>query len=63
MSTNQKDKTMPIAEMVRELKEAGAEIAKREDRNGDTKSGWWLDGVYLAQVSRPQDALRAIKGN
>lgn len=55
---------MNIAETyISELKDAGAEIAKREDSHGDTKLGWWLDGVYLAPVNRPQDALRAIKGS
>lgn len=29
------------------LKEAGATLEKKEDRWGQTKSGWWQDGVFL----------------
>lgn len=44
-----------------QLAEMGAKLEKREDQNGETKSGWWLDGVYLAKSA--QDALRATRGN
>lgn len=40
------------------LAEAGAVKEKREDRHGDTKSGWWLDGVYLGSDTR--SAIEAI---
>jgi hypothetical protein len=43
-----------------ELREMGAELAKMEDRHGDTKSGWWLDGVYLGK--KATDAISAVRG-
>lgn len=43
-----------------ELREMGAELARMEDRQGDTKSGWWLDGVYLGK--KAADALEAVRG-
>ena len=43
-----------------QLVEMGAKLEKREDQHGETKSGWWLDGIYLAKTA--QDALRAAKG-
>ena len=45
------------------LAELGARREIREDRHGETRSGWWLDGVWLAPCSKPQDALRAVNGN
>ena len=42
------------------LREAGAVLERREDRFGDTKGGWWLDGVYLAKD--PRDAVRVMQG-
>ena len=29
------------------LREAGAVLEKKEDREGKTRSGWWIDDVYL----------------
>jgi hypothetical protein len=43
-----------------ELIEYGCEFCKREDRHGDTLSGYWLDGVFLGKTAR--DATEAIKG-
>lgn len=54
---------MNKAQAERELREIGAELLKAEDRHGDTKTGWWLDGVWLAPTKDPVAALRAIKGN
>lgn len=34
------------------LRDSGATLAKQEDRSGDTKSGWWLDGVYLGKDAK-----------
>lgn len=42
------------------LLEAGAQNAKKEDRFGDTRSGWWLDDVFLGKD--PQHALQILKG-
>lgn len=43
-----------------ELIAYGAVFEKREDRHGDTKTGWWLDGVYLGNTT--QLATEAING-
>ena len=45
------------------LREMGAVLEKREDRFGETKSGWWMDGVYLGPKSDPRHALRVLEGN
>ena len=47
---------------VAELIAAGAVKERREDRHGDTKAGWWLDGVWLAPATQPQAAVAAMKG-
>jgi hypothetical protein len=46
-----------------ELRERGATLEKKEDRNGDTKSGWWMDDVWLAPKSQPAEAMRILEGN
>lgn len=38
----------------------GAEFLRRDDSHGETKRGWWLDGVYLGRDM--QTALEAIRG-
>ena len=43
-----------------DLRDRGAEYSKRETRTGETRSGWWLDGVYLGKTTR--DAMEAING-
>jgi isocitrate lyase len=49
------------AAAIEELREMGAECLKREDRFGETKSGWWLDGVWLAPTNDPVSALNSAK--
>lgn len=46
--------------LVAELASKGAWCGRREDRHGETKSGWWIDDVYLGKTER--DAMEAIKG-
>ena len=43
-----------------ELLERGAEFCKRETRGGQTKAGWFLDGVFVGATTR--EALEAING-
>jgi hypothetical protein len=45
-------------EAINKLIEAGAENLKTEDRHGETKAGWWMDGVYLDK--KATDALKAL---
>ncbi len=52
---------MTTNEAIAILVEAGAVNAKQEDRHGDTKTGWWLDGVYLGKD--PRQAVSAMRGN
>jgi hypothetical protein len=40
----------------------GATLEKREDAHGVTRSGWWMDDVWLAPVSQPKAALEALRG-
>jgi hypothetical protein len=49
------------AQAVAVLTDAGAVFEKREDRHGATKSGWWQDGVWLAQD--PREAVRFMNGD
>lgn len=49
-------------EAAAKLIEIGATHEKKEDGQGVTRSGWWMDTVYLAPYNKPQDALRAIEG-
>lgn len=50
-------------QIIKQLEELGAERLKAEDREGRTRSGWWLDGVWLAPVNDPKGALLQINGN
>ena len=59
MTTTQKDRK---AAAERELREMGAELLKQEDRFGDTKSGWWLDTVFLGPKNDPEYCLRVVRG-
>ena len=43
-----------------DLRDRGAEFSKRENRHGETRGGWWLDGAYLGQTTR--DAMEVING-
>jgi len=53
--------SMSTTEAIAILKDAGAINAKQEDRYGETKTGWWLDGVYLGKD--PRQAVSAMRGN
>ena len=48
---------MTTNEAEKRLIEAGAVREKREDVDGKTRSGWWLDGVFLGR-----DAKTAFEG-
>lgn len=43
------------------LEAAGATNERREDRHGETRSGWWLDDVFLARD--PREAVRLMRGD
>lgn len=43
-----------------ELLEMGAVNEKKENRYGETQSGWWIDDVCLGKD--PMEALRSVKG-
>jgi len=43
-----------------DLRDRGAEFSRRENRHGETRSGWWLDGVYLGKTTR--DAVERLNG-
>lgn len=47
---------------IKELIEIGATHEKKETEQGETKSGWWLDTVFLAPYSMPELALLKIQG-
>jgi hypothetical protein len=49
------------AEAVVLLIDAGAVLEKREDRHGDTKTGWWLDGAWLS--NDPREAVRLMNAD
>jgi len=61
--TNNGDKTMTNSEAHDMLIEMEATHERKEDASGDTKSGWWMDTVWLAPYSQPRAALAAIEGN
>jgi hypothetical protein len=61
-TTNATRKNEAKAAAVKELRDAGAELLKQEDRHGETKTGWWMDGVWLAPTNDPAAALRSMKG-
>lgn len=60
MLTNSLKQANEVA--AKELRERGCELLKGEDRFGETKTGWWQDGVWLAPANKPQDALRILLG-
>jgi len=43
-----------------ELIDRGAEFCKRQTRSGETRSGWFLDGVFIGKTTR--EALAAVNG-
>lgn len=56
-------KVIAKAQAVAELEAMGAERLKKENFHGETKSGWWLDTVFLGPVSDPVHCLNVVKGN
>jgi len=62
MTTAHERLRMNRSEAIAKLIESGAVHEKKEDSNGVTRSGWWMDTVWLAPYSKPQDALRALNG-
>ncbi len=60
MPDDKKDKKQKAAIQLEEL---GAVREKREDRFSDTKTGWWLDGVFLGPISDPVHCLNVVQGN
>ena len=53
---------MTKEEAIAKLTSAGASLEKREDRHGVTRSGWWMDDVWLAPANQPKVALAALYG-
>lgn len=49
-------------EQIKELIEIGATHEKKKTEQGETKSGWWMDTVFLAPYSMPERALLKIQG-
>lgn len=39
---------------------AGAKLEKKEDRFGETRSGWWMDDVWLSTKRDPQTAIESL---
>ena len=53
---------MTKSQAIEKLVEMGAVNEKKEDAQGVTKSGWWMDTVWLAPASKPLEALQSING-
>ena len=53
---------MTNAKEIELLIEAGATHEKKETEQGETKSGWWMDTVWLAPYRMPQLALQVLEG-
>ncbi len=51
---------MTTNEAISILNEAGAVNERKEDREGVTRRGWWLDAVWLAV--EPREAVRLMRG-
>ena len=51
---------MTKQDAIEKLIEMGVTHEKKEDQFGDTKSGWWMDTVWLAPYRDPKGALDAI---
>lgn len=52
----------PALAAEKQLIVAGCQRLKREDRFGETKTGWWQDDVWLAPCNDPIAALRNLNG-
>jgi len=48
--------------LVCQLEELGATRERKETDEGKTKSGWWMDTVWLAPLGDPKSALSALLG-
>jgi hypothetical protein len=53
---------MSNEEAVQILKDRGAKLEKKENSHNETKSGWWMDDVWLAPANQPKQALRELDG-
>ncbi len=53
---------MTNAAAEKELRKMGAKLMTAENRFGDTKTGWWLDGVFLGPKHDPVYCLNCAKG-
>lgn len=51
---------MTTNETKSELLAAGATLERKETTAGETKTGWWMDGVYLGKD--PHTALESLRG-
>ena len=60
-ATQKKAKAERKEQAIQKLLAAGAENLKKEDRFGDTKTGWWIDDVCLGKD--PVEAVRVMEGN
>jgi hypothetical protein len=49
VSARLKKRNMKSFEAIEKLRGTGAELLKREDRFGETRTGWWLDGGSRSQ--------------
>jgi hypothetical protein len=47
---------------IKELIASGATHEKKENSSGETKSGWWMDTVFLAPYGMPELAISILKG-
>ena len=56
-----KGKTLVEVFAAEELIKRGAKLEKKEDTDGRTRSGWWMEDVFLSKDAG--DALRALNGN
>ena len=52
--------TDEASEAIGNLVDCGARVEKKKDANGDTKSGWWQDTVFLSPD--PVEAWRLLNG-
>ncbi len=48
-------------EAEKNLREAGAVLERRQDMDGDTRSGWFQDGIYLS--ANPVQAWQLLNGD
>ena len=51
---------MKTEEIRNELIERGAKLEKKEDADGRTRAGWWMDDVFLGKNEK--QAWEALNG-